>query len=210
MLACRLHFERANREAAEIVESGTIGKPRLFSSIFCAQARPRKMPRLAGLRGSPLYDVGFGCIDAARHVFQSDPIEVLAMISQGRDGDLRGTEEGTSVILRFSGDRLASLSCGLGGYALSSYLIVGTRGELRVEPRYELEDLGTGCRAQTADKSIDDVHLLEAIFESAASKRPVMFEPARRRRLSTSAPAPPPIVRLMAAPLGVAMIAPAR
>src|ERR1700730_11671936 len=35
MVAYRLHFERANLEAVEAVNSGKIGEPRIYDSIFC-------------------------------------------------------------------------------------------------------------------------------------------------------------------------------
>jgi predicted dehydrogenase len=34
MIGYRLHFERANLAAAELVQSGRIGEPRIFSSVF--------------------------------------------------------------------------------------------------------------------------------------------------------------------------------
>ena len=37
MTAYRLHFDQANMQAVEIVNSGKIGNPRIFNSVFCQQ-----------------------------------------------------------------------------------------------------------------------------------------------------------------------------
>src|SRR5262249_53911827 len=67
MTAYRLHCERANREAVEILRSGRIGEPRFFNSLFGLQVRDRNNIRLQAERGGgPLYDLGVYCINAAR------------------------------------------------------------------------------------------------------------------------------------------------
>ena len=39
MTAYRLHFEEANLKAIEVVQSGKLGEPRIFSSLFTMQVR---------------------------------------------------------------------------------------------------------------------------------------------------------------------------
>src|SRR5690606_14538965 len=46
-------------------------------------------------------------------------------------------DEMTSAVLRFPGGRLASFVCSFGAHAISSYRVVGTRAELRMDPAYE-------------------------------------------------------------------------
>ena len=81
MIAYRLHFEAANLVAVEVARGGEIGEPRIFSSVFSMQVRDgniRTQPR----RGAgPIYDIGVYCINAARYLFRSEPIEVLATSS---------------------------------------------------------------------------------------------------------------------------------
>jgi glucose-fructose oxidoreductase len=43
----------------------------------------------------------------------------------------------TSVILRFPGERLATFVCSFGAADVSSYRVIGTRGDVRVDPAYE-------------------------------------------------------------------------
>src|SRR5438552_17437371 len=40
MIAYRLHFEEANLKAVELVQSGKLGGPRIFDSIFTMQVKP--------------------------------------------------------------------------------------------------------------------------------------------------------------------------
>ncbi|HEY9661313.1 MAG TPA: Gfo/Idh/MocA family oxidoreductase, partial [Allocoleopsis sp.] len=44
--------------------------------------------------------------------------------------------EMTSAILRFPGDRLATFTCSFGAASVSTYQVVGTKGDLRVNPAY--------------------------------------------------------------------------
>lgn len=139
MIAYRLHLEEANLKAIEIAQSGELGKLRIFNSVFCMQVKDgniRVMPNELG--GGTLYDIGVYCINAARYLFRSEPTEVFAATATG-EGDSRfeQSEEMTSVVLRFPGDRLATFTCSFGAADHSSYTVVGTEGDLRVEPAYD-------------------------------------------------------------------------
>ena len=139
MIAYRLHLEEANLKAIEIVQSGEIGQPRIFNSVFCMQVKDgdiRVMPNELG--GGTLYDIGVYCINAARYLFRAEPTEVFASTAT-RQGDPRfeESEEMTSVVMRFPGDRLATFTCSFGAADHSSYSIVGREGDLRLEPAYD-------------------------------------------------------------------------
>jgi predicted dehydrogenase len=133
MVAYRLHFERANLEAVEIARSGRIGEPRLFTSTFTMSVVPDNIRVKRALGGGVLYDIGIYCINAARSLFRAEPIEVRA-ISAGVIGDV---EESVSALLRFPNERLASFTCSFGATKVSEYRLVGTKGELAVDPAYE-------------------------------------------------------------------------
>lgn len=138
MTAYRLHFEKANLSAIEQVVRGAIGEPRLFSSVFSLQVREGDVRTKRHLAGGALFDVGVYCINAARYIFRAEPEEVAALSGSGGDPRFRdGVDEATTAILRFSGGRLAQITASLGAAASSSYRVVGTRGELRVEPAYD-------------------------------------------------------------------------
>lgn len=133
MVAYRLHFERANLEAIEIARSGRIGEPRLFTSTFTMQVVPGNIRARRALGGGVLYDIGIYCINAARSLFREEPIEALA-VAAGAIGDV---EESVSALLRFPNERLASFTASFGAAKVSEYRLVGTKGELAVDPAYE-------------------------------------------------------------------------
>ncbi|MHB1091855.1 Gfo/Idh/MocA family protein [Thiobacillus sp.] len=143
MIAYRLHFERANLTAIETVQSGTIGEPRIFNSVFTLQVPDPENIRLRReTGGGTLYDIGIYCINAARSLFQDEPTEVFATTARKRVARFRQVEEMASAILRFPGERLASFTCSFGAARASAYEIVGSRGSLKVSPAFGLsEDL---------------------------------------------------------------------
>jgi glucose-fructose oxidoreductase len=133
MVAYRLHFERANLEAIEIARSGRIGEPRLFTSTFTMPVVPGNIRARRALGGGVLYDIGIYCINAARSLFREEPVEALA-VAAGALGDV---EESVSAVLRFPNERLASFTASFGAAKVSEYRLVGTKGELAVDPGYE-------------------------------------------------------------------------
>ena len=139
MIAYRLHFEQGNLEAIKTIESGKIGEPRIFSSVFSQQVKPGNSRLEREVGGGPLYDMGVYCINAARYLFRAEPGEVLAW-NAANPGDQRFFEvpEMTTAILRFPGERLAQFTCSFGAADCSTYEVVGTKGTLRMSPAYDM------------------------------------------------------------------------
>jgi glucose-fructose oxidoreductase len=139
MVAYRLHFEEANLKAIDLVQSGRLGDARLFDSVFTMQVKEgdiRLNPRELG--GGPLYDIGVYCINAVRNLFGAEPMEVVAFSANNGEPRFQQCEETTSAILRFPGrERLASFTVSFGAADVSSFRVVGTKGELVMDPAYE-------------------------------------------------------------------------
>jgi glucose-fructose oxidoreductase len=139
MIAYRLHFEAANLAAVSIAQSGRLGRLRLFESLFTMQVKSGNV-RLVSAGGGPLYDIGIYCVNAARYVLRAEPEEVIGVrVDRSGDARFRDVEESFSAILRFPEDRLAAFTCSFGAADVSSYRVVGTEAELRVEPAYEYQ-----------------------------------------------------------------------
>ncbi len=138
MTAYRLHFERANLRAVEIVRSGKLGEPRIFQSLFTMQVEEDNI-RLAPTHqgGGPIYDIGIYCINAARYLFRAEPSEVFATSASIGGKRFERTPEMMSCILRFPVERLATFTCSFGAADGGWYQVVGTRGDLRVDTAYE-------------------------------------------------------------------------
>lgn len=136
MIAYRLHLESANMQAVEIVKSGQIGEPRFFNSLFTQQTAADNVRLKAEAGGGTLDDIGIYCINAARYIFQAEPTAVFATSASNGEERFREVAEMTTGILRFPGDRLATFTCSFGTAKISIYQVVGTIGDLRVEPAY--------------------------------------------------------------------------
>ncbi len=137
MIAYRLHFERANLNAIEAIRSGKIGKPRIFSSVFTQQTKDGNIRLARDSSGGPVWDIGIYCINAARYLFQSEPEEVFAFAATGDDDRFREVEESVTASIRFPEARLATFSCSFGASAVSEFLVVGEKGNLRADPAYD-------------------------------------------------------------------------
>jgi predicted dehydrogenase len=137
MTAYRLHLEQANLEAIEAVRSGKIGEPRIFNSLFCMDVREGDIRLRKETGGGTLWDIGVYCINAARYLFRDEPVEVLAMTATNGQRRFEETEEMAGAMLRFPDDRLATFICNFGVSFLARYQIVGTKGNLALDPAYE-------------------------------------------------------------------------
>lgn len=140
MIAYRLHFESANLRAIELASSGRLGELRTFSSTFGQQVRPGDIRTKESLGGGALFDMGIYCINAARNLFRAEPEEVVAIHVGGHDARFDGVDETTTAILRFPGGLLAQLTASQATADVDEYRIVGTKGDLRVEPAYTYAD----------------------------------------------------------------------
>jgi predicted dehydrogenase len=143
MVAYRLHFEPANLQAIEIAKSGKIGTPRFLISSFSQQVKEGDIRLRQDLGGGSVYDMGVYCINAARYLFRDEPREVVAFSASSGEPRFRGVDEMTAALLRFPDDRLASFVSSLGAADTSYLRIVGTEGELALEPAFEFS---TGLR----------------------------------------------------------------
>ena len=140
MTAYRLHFEKANLEAIRILQSGKIGEPRIFQSLFTMQIKPGNIRLKKQLGGGTLYDIGIYCINAARYLFRAEPTEVFAASARNKDPRFRETDEMTSAVMRFPQDRLASFTTSFGAAESAVYTVTGTRGLLKMSQAYEYSE----------------------------------------------------------------------
>lgn len=137
MIAYRLHLEEANVNAVEIAQSGKLGKLRMFNSVFTMQVREGDIRVQRKMGGGSLYDIGVYCINAARYLFQENPIEVSTFSVKGTDRRFREVDEMSGALLSFPDGKLASFICSFGAADVSSYELVGTKGRLQVDPAFE-------------------------------------------------------------------------
>jgi glucose-fructose oxidoreductase len=143
MIAYRLHFEEINLKVIDLVRKGRIGEPKFFNSSFSMTVRRGDIRTKKAFGGGTLYDIGVYCINAARYLFRAEPTEVLAMSVHSGVKALSEIDESTAAILRFDGGRVASFVTSFNGGDVAEYRIVGSKGDIHVDPAYEYaEGLG--------------------------------------------------------------------
>src|SRR5262245_34386582 len=117
MIAYRLHFEETNLKAVEIAQSDKLGDVKSFHSLFSMQVAHDNIRIDREHGGGTLYDIGIYCINAARYIFQDEPIEVLCTCANTGDERFEEIEESAHAILRFPGDRIATFTSSFGAMA---------------------------------------------------------------------------------------------
>lgn len=244
MSAYRLHFEEINLAVVDLVRKGRIGTPKFFNSTFSMSVRKGDIRTRRALGGGSLYDIGVYCINAARYLFRAEPKQVVGVsVSSGAEGGagrLSEIDESTAAILRFDGERVASFVTSFNAADVGEYRIVGTKGDVHVDPAYEYASgLGyalttngkttrkrIGKRDQFApellyfsdciqrdrtpepsgEEGLQDVRIVQALYESADTGKPVDIppfakaaRPTSRQRIRRTGIAKPSLVKVQSA-----------
>jgi predicted dehydrogenase len=137
MIAYRLHFEEINLSVVDLVRRGRLGEPRFFNSSFAMTVRRGDIRTKKSLGGGTLYDIGVYCINAARYLFRAEPKEVMAISVNSGTAKLDEIDESTGALLRFDGERVAAFVTSFNATDVASYRIVGSKGQIHVDPAYE-------------------------------------------------------------------------
>lgn len=171
MTAYRLHFERGNLEAIEMIRSGKIGDPRIFNSVFTMQVQPGNIRIKPEYAGGTLYDIGVYCINAARYLFQDEPMEGFCLSATGADKRFSKVEEMTSALLRFPKERLGAFTCSFGAESTADFEVIGTRGKLRAIQAYDyaapvILELTVNGRTQRKTYPVRDQFAPELVYFS--------------------------------------------
>lgn len=188
MIAYRLHFEKANLQAVEMVKSGKIGEPRVIESLFSMQVKPGNIRLKKEMGGGPLRDLGIYCINAARYLFQSEPLEVFGISGQ-KGSRFEEVEEMDSVLLKFADDRLATFVCSFGAYDTSNFAVLGTKGKLYLESSFEMTSpmthyLTRGQKTQKKVFSKRDQFGPELLYFSDCIQKGIKPEPSGEEGLA--------------------------
>jgi predicted dehydrogenase len=240
MVAYRLHFEEINLDAIDLVRRGRIGEPKYFNSSFSMTVRSGDIRTKRELGGGTLYDIGVYCINAARYLFRAEPKEVVAVSVNSGVKKLAEIDESTAAVLRFEGERVASFVTSFNADDVAEYRIVGSKGQLHVDPAYEYaEGLAytltvngkrqrkrIGRRDQFApellhfsdcilknrepepsgEEGLQDVRIVQALYESAETGRAVPIpphvegrRPSGRQRTIKPGITKPPLVKVQSA-----------
>ena len=140
MTAYRLHTEPATLEAIDMIRRGEIGDPRIYSSVFSFQMAEGNHRLKAEHWGGALQDLGVYCVNAVRHLFRSEPTEVIAAnATVPNDARFSEVPEMVAATLRFPGDRIGQFVASFGADDIDQYRVVGTKGQIEVSSGYRFD-----------------------------------------------------------------------
>lgn len=139
MVAYRLHFDPATLHAIDLARDRRAGNLRIFASVFSSPVA-RGDIRLSRKGRGGLFDLGIYCVNAARMVFRSEPVEVVAMHAGKGVGRFKEVPEMTAAVLRYPGERLALFTCSLNAHRGSAWTAMSSRRWVRMDPAYTYRD----------------------------------------------------------------------
>jgi predicted dehydrogenase len=137
MVAYRLHFEPATLSLISKIRSGELGRVHLFSSVFAQMVDPKNHRARNGDLAGPVLDMGPYPVNAARYVFEDEPVEVISAIgTRHPESGLGDFDDTVAVTLRFPQNRIAQFTVSYYGNTIDSYTVVGTKGNVVMNPGY--------------------------------------------------------------------------
>lgn len=138
MVGYRLHFEPATLNTIDKIRSGVLGDVHLFASTFTQLVDPENHRVRNGELAGPVMDMGPYPVNAARYVFEDEPVEVVSATGSRhpQSGFEQNFYDTVAVCLRFPGERLAQFNLSYFGNPTDSFVAVGTKGTVQLDPAY--------------------------------------------------------------------------
>jgi xylose dehydrogenase (NAD/NADP) len=143
MIAYRMHVDPAVRRMRELVRDGFIGDPvyvhgnmsQRLMEMFDDPDQWRLDPDYAGA-GTSVTDLGIYPLNTTRFILESDPVAVNAAMWSGNRGFDRVPDERAAFTVEYEGNVFGSFTASQNGYANGFLKIIGTDGELELEPAF--------------------------------------------------------------------------
>lgn len=141
MIAYRMQTEPAVRRARDLIRDGFIGEPvhvHGHMSDLLLESIPdpdqwRLRPELSG--GCSLIDIGLYSLNTTRFLLDDDPISVYGSTNSQHEL-FRDVDERATFQLEFPKGVTAACSASHNGYESSFLSVVGTDGEVKIEPAF--------------------------------------------------------------------------
>jgi predicted dehydrogenase len=178
MTAYRLHHEPGTVAVLEHIRANAIGRPLFFQSVFSFQMAPGNHRLKSSAWGGPLQDVGVYCINAARHIFSEEPVEAIAVAYRPADEPrFADIDASVAATLRFPSGGLAQFIASFGAAEVDNYRVVGTLGDLELDPGFRFETATTlrlrrdGQIIETRYPQIDHFGAQVAYFSDCIASR---------------------------------------
>jgi predicted dehydrogenase len=182
MEAFMYRFHPQTQRVRELIGQGAVGEPRLIRASFTFRVtNPANIRLQPDLGGGSLMDVGCYCVNVARTLYQSEPIEVQAYATWAASG----VDELMVASMRFADSRYAQFDCALTLARREAYQVVGTTGVIDVpvaflpgtsDAQLHIRD-AQGTRAETI-AGVDEYQLMVEHFADCVRGRAAPRYPA--------------------------------
>ncbi|MFB6106423.1 MAG: D-xylose 1-dehydrogenase Gfo6 [Halobacteriaceae archaeon] len=142
MIAYRMHTEPAVRRARDLVEAGAIGDPAVVHGHMSERILElvgddpwRLDPDLVG-PGTSVMDIGIYPLNTTRYVLGADPVAVQSMMTTRDERFAAVPDERSAFTLQFPEGVYATCTASQNAAESSHLKVVGTHGEVTVEPAF--------------------------------------------------------------------------
>lgn len=161
MIAYRCQYEDFNSAAAQLVQSGELGRVRLIEATNAQAQGPDGQWRLdaALAGGGALPDIGLYCLNGVRSMLGEEPIEVYAQVVNPQ-GDPRyaQVEETMSFMLRFPSGAIANCATSYGAHETKDMRLRLEKGWIEIENAFAYK--GQRLRVARRKGSLESVEEL--------------------------------------------------
>ncbi|WP_202614582.1 D-xylose 1-dehydrogenase Gfo6 [Halostella litorea] len=179
MVGYRMHTEPAVRRMKELVDDGFVGDPVQVHGHMSQQLLEmipdpdqwRLNESLSG--GATVMDIGLYPLNTTRFVLDADPERVLASTMSTDDAFDDVSDQYASFLLEFPDDVQAACTATQSGFETGHFRIVGTEGELLLEPSFFNRDAASlTIKRGDSEASIEfpDVDQMEEEFDYFANR----------------------------------------
>ncbi|XP_066265609.1 trans-1,2-dihydrobenzene-1,2-diol dehydrogenase-like [Branchiostoma lanceolatum] len=125
-------------KAREIMDSGGIGDVKLVTACFGFPKGDEPRMKERSQAGGSLLDLGFYPIQFANFVFKGEEPEDITVSGLLTDQEV---DETVSIILKYSGNRMATLVCCMSSLLANEAYVYGTKGTLKIPSFWSPQEL---------------------------------------------------------------------
>ncbi|MFC4989219.1 D-xylose 1-dehydrogenase Gfo6 [Saliphagus infecundisoli] len=178
LVGYRMHTEPAIRRARELIRDGTIGRPVVAlgnntQSLIDINDDPdqwRLNPDLVG-SGVSVTDIGIYPLNTARFLLDADPLTAQAQMDSTHEFFADVPDERTAFTLSMDDGTFLASTASQNAQSSTSLRIVGTDGEIYVEPAFHMEtELRLTRDETTVDLSTPQVDQMTEILTYFADR----------------------------------------
>ncbi|KAI8506774.1 hypothetical protein Bbelb_152150 [Branchiostoma belcheri] len=122
-------FFPAYQKVSEIIESGAVGEVKAVTACFGGNISHVPRVKERSMAGGSLLDLGIYVIQFATMVFGGEEPEDITTSGHLSDG---GVDEIVTVVLKYSGNRMATLLCCMSAVVANEAYVCGTKASLKI------------------------------------------------------------------------------